>query len=134
MIFTKRAVNILRDNIQTEFVTVTAAGTIAVVNLTAVPAGEVHLYVAVNLQHTDSGAKDAWIAYEDPAGNSVALNTAQGLSSGFRRALDRPYLVGPGARLIGRSRNTINTPNDFIIEAHFLRLDPNEYVPGAPFG
>lgn len=117
-----------------EFVTAGSAGPTQLVELPNVPDDEMHLFLAVQLEHDAAATEEVAIFYATPDGNSVALQPEVSLATNIHTALDRPILVSPGDHLLGLSQTSIIAGSTFTISGQFVRLAVGEYVPGNPYG
>ncbi len=110
-------------------------GATTAVALDAVPEGEAHYFLSCAISHDDPvGSKDMTILFADRNGLVSQLTSTAGVAANFFRVIERPILVGPGARLQGLSRNAIAGGSNFLIQCHFIVLPIGEYFSGSPYG
>jgi len=122
-----------------EFVTAAAAGVTTIVQLPNVPEGEAHYFLSCHLTHDSvEGARQMAIAMRidpDAVASGVSITSTVLVTQFHFLAMQRPILVPPRGRLIGRV-DALNIPagRTFTIAGQFLRLPIGEYVTGSPYG
>ena len=122
-----------------EFVTAASAGVTTVVQLPDVPEGEAHYFLTCHITHDSvEGARQMAIAMRidpDAVASGVSITSTFLVTQFHFLAMQRPILVPPGGRLLGRV-DALNIPagRTFTIAGQFLRLPIGEYVPASPYG
>ena len=126
------------QGITPEFITVTTAGPTLETELPNVPDDELHYFIACHVSHTDAlGAHELRIAHRlgpNAIASGVTIRESTESDVGEFRAIERPFLIAPGGRLVGVSDTSIPLGADFGIAGQFLRLALGEYVTGSPYG
>jgi len=133
VVFAKGWQVLARENHETR--TYTTAGVTTETDGDTPPDGEEWLVIAAAAFHTQAAAKTILIELQNIGGGpGVTLSQQVGVLNSVFTFLPRPILLVPGQRLAAVVVQAVGAGFNLNLRMAFAKLQPGEYIPGAPYG